>query len=168
MTFDEGGAADVLPVDEDGAPLDATAAAELAALDAEAGGGDLDGPSDGPSEEEERGRLEAELALTEAALEAERSATRAALERYRAALLAAEPELPPDLVQGDTLEELEEALTSARGAVARIRDRLQAEGEDAPSAGGFPVGAPARGGAAREALTSAEKIAAGLRERERH
>lgn len=164
MTFDEGAA---VPVDEDGAPLDATAAAELAALDAE-GAGDLDGrPTDGPSEEEERGRLEAELASTEAALEAERSATRAALERYRAALLAAEPELPPDLVQGDTLEELEEALTSARGAVARIRDRLQAEGEDAPSVGGFPVGAPARGGAARAVLTAAEKIAAGLRERER-
>jgi hypothetical protein len=82
-------------------------------------------------------------------------------------LLAAEPEPPPDLVHGETLDELEDSLAAARGAVARIRDRLQAEGDEAPSGGGFPVGAPARGGVGRAVLTAAEKIAAGLRERER-
>jgi hypothetical protein len=162
MTFDEGLAdAGAIRVDGDGEPLDEAAVAELASLDAEAAA------HDEPREEEERERLVSELASTEAALDAERTATRAALERYREALLTAEPELPPDLVQGETLEELEDSLAAARGAVARIRDRLQADDDEAPSGGGFPVGAPARGGASRGVLTSAEKIAAGLRERER-
>ncbi|MSQ29581.1 MAG: hypothetical protein EXR68_03725 [Dehalococcoidia bacterium] len=45
-----------------------------------------------------------EAALTEAqqALESQRAATRAALVRYRGALLAAEPDLPPDLVCGSS------------------------------------------------------------------
>jgi hypothetical protein len=148
-------------IDDDGTPLPNDAAAELAVLD--------EGPTSepaGPSEDEERERLAAELASTEAALDAERSATSAALARYREALLAAEQELPPDLVQGETLEELDESVAAARSAVARIRDRLQAESAGASASDvGFPVGAPARGGVSHEGLTSHEKIAAGLRDR---
>ncbi len=114
-----------------------------------------------------RRKTRSRLASTEAALDAERSATQAALPRFRAAVLAAEPELPPDLVNGDTLEELDESVAAARSAVARIRDRLQAGDDDGPSGASFPVGAPARGGANHDVLTSQQKIATGLRERER-
>ena len=82
-----------------------------------------------------------QLAAVERELATERAQTRAAVARCREAVLAAEPELPPELVSGETLEELEGSLESARRAVAQIRERLsvQSEGER-----GFPVGAPAR------------------------
>ena len=101
-----------------------------------------------------------QLATVERELATERAETRAAVARYREAVLAAEPELPPELVSGETLEELEGSLESARRAVAQIRERLsvQSEGER-----GFPVGAPARSGVAvGAAMTPAEKIAYGL------
>ena len=106
------------------------------------------------------------LAAVQAELDAQRAATRSAMARYREALLAAEPDLPPDLVGGETLEVLDASVTVARETVARIRARLVAS---APPPGspprGFPVGAPARGTFSRGGLTSAEKIAVGLGER---
>ncbi|MEZ4501741.1 MAG: hypothetical protein R3C39_03880 [Dehalococcoidia bacterium] len=104
-------------------------------------------------------------------LEAERAQTRAALGRYRAAVLAAEPELPPDLVVGETLEELEASLTAARAAVAGVRARLEAEseavksGEEPVRERGFPAGAPARGAASTVGMSAAEKIRTGLEQR---
>lgn len=49
------------------------------------------------------------------ALTEQQQTTRAAVERYRAAALAAEPELPPELVQGETLAEVGVAGSSAAG-----------------------------------------------------
>ncbi len=104
-----------------------------------------------------------ELAAVQRELATEQAQTRAAVARYRDAVLAAEPELPPELVSGETLEELETSLESARRAVAQIRERLSVESEGER---GFPVGAPARGGTLVAAsMTSAEKIAYGLEQR---
>ena len=86
----------------------------------------------------------------------------AAVERYRAAALAAEPTLPPELVSGESVEELEASLDAARRAVAQIRERLAAE--DVESARGFPVGSPARRGPGTADMTASEKIAYGLGE----
>lgn len=105
------------------------------------------------------------LAAVERELEAQRAQTRASLGRYREALLAAEPALPPELVSGETLEELEESLAAARRAVAQIRERLSAESE--ADIRGFPVGAPERRGPSMEGMTSAEKIAYGLEQHAR-
>jgi hypothetical protein len=139
--------------------------------------GDLDEAAVDDVPDEVRAELEAvaaaeaethdalERALSEAtrALEAQREATRAAVARYREALLAAEADLPPDLVQGETLEELDASVSAARQAVAQIRARVSAEARE--NARGFPVGAPARTPHSSRALSSAEKIAAGLSER---
>ena len=159
-------------IDDDGAPLASDAAAELAALDAEEAASDhvIDDAFDDAlggaesTEDEEQARLDGGRARCGAVSHPGRAT---ALPRYRAAVLAAEPELPPDLVNGDTLEELDESVAAARSAVARIRDRLQAGDDDGPSGASFPVGAPARGGANHDVLTSQQKIATGLRERER-
>lgn len=83
-------------------------------------------------------------------LKSQRASARAALERYQRAALAAELELPPELVQGETLEALEGSLEAARKAVARIRERLAASAEGA----GFPVWAPARGGRAGGSMST--------------
>ena len=120
-------------VDGDGDELTGEAVDEFAALaEAEATA----------TEAEQAAQAEA-LASVRSELAAQRTQTLAAVVRYREAVLAAEPELPPDLVGGESLEEVERSLEAARRAVAQIRERLSAEGE---AGGGCPVGAPARGG----------------------
>ena len=128
---------DLLP-DEVQAELEALAAAEL---------------DDGSG-------LEAALAETQRELARQQSLTRQAVARYRDALLAAEPELPADLVRGDSIEEIDAAVEVARGAVRRIREQVAAERPR-----GFPVGAPARSIDRHGPMTAHEKIAAGLQER---
>ena len=109
--------------------------------------------------------LESALAEAQRELARQRTLTRQAVSRFRDALLAAEPDLPPDLVQGETLEEVEAAAAAARQAVQRIRERVATERPR-----GFPVGAPARSSErgharGREGLSAHKKIAAGLQER---
>ncbi len=123
--------------------------AELQALAAS----DLDGD----------GELEQALANAQREVARHRAEARAVLARYREAILVAEPDLPPDLVQGETLEDLDAAVASAREVVARVRERVR----DETSTRGFPVGAPGRDRRDRGVqgvLTPAEKIARGLEE----
>ncbi len=104
-----------------------------------------------------------DLVETRAALEAERERTRAVLERYRDAMLAAEPDLPAELVHGASLDELDASLAAARNAVADISARLSEA--RASSERGFPIGAPARGGASTAGMSASEKIRRGLEAR---
>ncbi len=128
------------------------AAAELAAV-AEA-------------ERDELAALRSELEEARDALDAERAARRAAVARYRDALLAGEPSLPPELVEGDELEAVDASAEAARRTVAQIRERIARESED-ESGRGFPAGAPERRGPRTEAMSTAEKIAYGLEQRGR-
>lgn len=128
---------DVLP-DEVQAELEALAAVEL----------------------DEGELLEAALAEAQREIARQRALTQEAVARYRAAVLAAEPDLPEDLVRGETIEEIDAAVTAARDTVARIRERVATERPR-----GFPVGAPARERVRQTPLTAQEKIAAGLRDR---
>ena len=146
--------------DDEGAEPDEAALAELAAIE------NADGPPD-ETAAAELARLRGDLDAARGGLEAERAARRAAVARYREAMLAAEPALPPELVAGDSLDEVDASAEAARRAVARIRERLAAEAEDA-AARGFPAGAPGRADLhAAEGLTPSEKIALGLERRER-
>lgn len=97
----------------DGALVDADGAEPEAAVLAEA-------------EAQEEASAVVELAGLRQELAAERERTLAAVRRYRDALLSAEPELPAELVAGETLEALDVAVASARRAVAQIREQLGA------------------------------------------
>ncbi len=138
-------------VDDDGEEPSAEALAELAAVS--------------EAEADSTSAVESALEATRRELEEQRRLALAAVARYREASLAAEPELPPELVSGATVEEVDASLAAARRTVAAIRQRL-AEPE-APSMRGFPAGAPARLGGGNEGLTAAEKIARGLEQRAR-
>jgi hypothetical protein len=141
----------------------------------------LDGDGDEPSAEalaELQAVTEAEAETTSAAeqaleatrreLEEQRRLALAAVARYRDAALAAEPDLPPELVRGETLEEVDTSLAAARRTVAQIRQRLAEESESAQSFGrGFPAGAPARLSSSTEGMSAAEEIAQGLEQRGR-
>lgn len=143
-------------IDDDGDELPEETLAELAAIaaaEAEAA------EAAAVTTDSDRGQAHRDLeSRFEAQLESERAARRAAVARYREAVLASEPELPPELVRGDSLEELDASLDAARRAVAQIRERLMVESEQR----GFPAGSPERRGPTTEGLSAAEKIAYGL------
>lgn len=91
------------------------------------------------------------------------SRVRAAAERYRALALERAPELPEELVAGESVEEIEAALAQARETVAKVRGHIESEAQ----AGRVPVGAPARSAPDLSGLSAEEKIRRGLDERSR-
>jgi chromosome segregation ATPase len=82
----------------------------------------------------------------------------AAAGKYREALLAAAPDLPEDMVTGNSIEEIDASAEQARGAVRRVRDRLESQAQ----AGRVPAGSPPRGSPDFSALSPIEKIRLGL------
>ena len=114
------------------------------------------------AEEEARGRDEA-LAQANERADTLEGRVRAAAERYRALALERSPELPEELVAGESVEEIESALAQARETVAKVRGHLESEAQ----AGRVPVGAPARSAPDLSALSAEEKIRRGLDERPR-
>ena len=106
--------------------------------------------------EVEAARLEATQARAIAAEEAQRLAG-----RYRAALLQGAPDVPPDLVHGESVDDLDRSLATAREVVARVREQVQTE-----TASRIPAGSPVRGAPDPGTLSPAEKIRAGIAERQ--
>ena len=94
-------------------------------------------------------------------LEAAHGERRVALARYRETLLARSPELPADLVTGDTLEAVDQSAAAARQLVARVREHVASE----DAARLVPTGSPPRRGPDTAAMSPAEKIRYGLEER---
>lgn len=81
--------------------------------------------------------------------------------RYRELALERAPELPAELVSGETVEEVEAALQRARETVARVRGHLESQAQ----AERVPVGAPPRSAPDLSALSAEEKIRVGLQQR---
>ena len=81
-----------------------------------------------------------------------------AVEMYRASLLAAEPDVPEDMVQGATVEAVQESLELARHMVAQVRGQLEAQ----TSIERTPLGTPVRSAPDMSALSPQEKILMGL------
>ena len=83
--------------------------------------------------------------------------------RYRLALLAAAPEIPEELVAGNTPEEVEASVARARQMVERIRSRIEAQIAEQR----VPTGAPIRSAPDVSGLSAQEKIAYALAQQER-
>ncbi len=99
---------------------------------------------------------EAETLRTAAAAAEERN--REATQRYREVALAREPELPAEMVGGDSVQEIDAALERARQTVAQVRQSLESQAQ----ALRVPSGAPARSAFEASDLTPVEKIRRGL------
>lgn len=80
------------------------------------------------------------------------------LDAYRDSLIRLNPELPAEMVCGDTLEAVNESLSRARALVSKVKQGLEAE----KAAGRVPAGAPARSEADYSNLSSREKIQIGI------
>jgi DNA repair exonuclease SbcCD ATPase subunit len=107
--------------------------------------------------EERAAGLEGELSTA-------REQVRQAAVRYREALLSASPEVPADMVTGESVEEVEASLAAARQTVAQVRQHLESQAQ----AGRVPAGAPPRSAADLSALTAEEKIRRGLEQGSRN
>ncbi len=78
--------------------------------------------------------------------------------KYRALILATTPEMPEELVRGETPEEVEASFAAAREMVEKVKRQLEAQAE----AERVPTGAPARTPPDLGALSPQEKIAYAL------
>jgi uncharacterized phage infection (PIP) family protein YhgE len=104
-----------------------------------------------------------ELAALRQEAEALQASLKAAAGKYRDAVLARRPEVPPDLVGGETVEEVDEQLEAALRMVAQLRSHLESQAQ----AQRVPTGAPARRAPDLSALSPAEKIVHGLSQQQR-
>ena len=80
------------------------------------------------------------------------------LERYRELLLARDPDVPVEMVQGGSVAELESSYERASGLVEQVRRRASEQAAQER----VPAGAPARRGPDLASLTPQEKIVRGL------
>ena len=106
--------------------------------------------------------LEQEGEALRAGASAAEAARLATVGRYREVVLARHPELPEELVSGDSVETVDAAVTSALALVEKIRQR--------PGAGPLlahviPSISPARRAPDLSALSAGEKIRQGLAQR---
>lgn len=112
--------------------------------------------------EERIGELEGALAQLQQQMEGEVAALKeqiaGAAAKYRALILATAPEVPEELVRGETPEEVEASFTAAREMVEKVRRQLEAKAQ----AQRVPAGAPARTPPDLGTLSPQKKIAYAL------
>ncbi len=82
----------------------------------------------------------------------------AAVGKYRQVLLAAAPEVAEEMVDGESIEDVDAAMERARQMVLQVRERLESQAQ----AGRVPVGSPPRAAPDLSALSPIEKIRLGL------
>ena len=101
---------------------------------------------------------EEELALARADLEETRQRLELAVAKYRLLALERQPQIPPELVSGDSVEAVDRSLATARALVEQVRRQLEAEMQSRR----VPAGSPGRQGADVSALSPRDKIAYAL------
>jgi uncharacterized coiled-coil protein SlyX len=104
-------------------------------------------------------QLEQGIASKDSELAAIKETLASGVAKYRAAVLASAPDVPEELVKGETVEAIDDSLEQARGIVAKVRQQLEVEAEEKR----VPAGAPPRTHQDLSALSPAEKIAYALR-----
>ena len=136
---------------EAGGPGPVEGALDIQAQDQEA---EQDGESRSRELEAEVSRLHATIEEQASELANLREQVASAAKRYRSALLTSAPEVPEELIQGETVAELDRSLISAKQIVEKIASQLEAH----VAAERVPSGAPPRREADLSALSPREKI----------
>ena len=109
----------------------------------------------------ELAELRSALEQRDLEIESLQSRLASATARYREALLAAAPDIPEELVVGESPEEVDASLAGARQMVERVRGRIESHIADER----VPSGAPVRGAQEFSDMSSREKIAYALTQR---
>jgi uncharacterized coiled-coil protein SlyX len=84
-----------------------------------------------------------------------------AIASYRALVIKSNPDLPEELIAGDSVEEIEKSLANAQALIDRVRERLETEIAGAR----IPAGAPLRTPLDLSSLSPQEKIQYAIGER---
>jgi uncharacterized coiled-coil protein SlyX len=84
-----------------------------------------------------------------------------ALASYRALVISSNPDLPEELIAGESVEEIDKSLAGARALIDRVRERLEME----IAGSRIPAGAPLRAPLDLSALSPQEKIQYAMGER---
>ena len=111
---------------------------------------------------EERQAVDEEVAGLQEQAEALRAEVKRSAERYREVALEQLPELPQELVTGETVAEVDAALQRARETVSKVRGHLESQAQ----AGRVPVGSPPRSGPDLSGMSAEEKIRFGLQQQD--
>ena len=111
------------------------------------------------SSEQELASVRTALDDKEAQLAAATEGLSHAVESYRASLVAANPEIPEEMIGGDAIGDIDASLEKARELAGRVRTKL----EEDLKATSVPAGAPQRAAPDLSELSPREKIEYALR-----
>ena len=103
-------------------------------------------------------RLEQDISSRDSELAAVKGSLAGAVAKYRAAVLSGAPDIPQELVKGESVADIDASLQLAQGIVSKVRQQLESEAETKS----VPTGAPPRTPQDLSALSPAEKIAYAL------
>jgi uncharacterized coiled-coil protein SlyX len=106
--------------------------------------------------------LEDQLARLSSDYEGARAAYAYAVEDFKKLVLQTNPLFTPDIIGGNTMDELKSSVEKANFLVAKIKTQMQAKSESESESSRVPAGAPARTGPDVSAMSTREKINLGL------
>jgi len=113
---------------------------------------------------------ELEAALSEAKQGSEASATELAsvkeardqaVTKYLGMAKASNPQVPGDMITGETIAEIDSSVEKSKGLVSAVKKTLESE----TAAAKVPAGAPTRGAISLEGMSPKDKIAAGIQQK---
>ena len=106
--------------------------------------------------------LQGQLADATTNFEGAKAAYAYAVEDYKQAVLQANPLFTPDIIGGDTIEDVKAFVDKANALVGKVKEGLEAQASALSQLSVVPAGAPARTGQSTEGLSTKEKINIGL------
>jgi len=115
--------------------------------------------------ETKRGELEG--ALSEAKKQSEalttslKDARDLAVAKYLGMAKATNPQVPQDIINGETIAEIDASVEKGKGLVSAVKKTLESE----TAAAKVPAGAPTRGAISLEGMSPKDKIAAGIQQK---
>jgi len=105
------------------------------------------------------GELQTVIASQSEELASLREASAEATYKYRGSLLAANPEVPEEMIIGETIADIDASLETAKALVSKVKAKVEEEAKAAP----VPAGAPERSGQDLSSMSPREKIEHALR-----
>jgi multidrug resistance efflux pump len=111
--------------------------------------------------------LQTERQATSDELAGAKAAYAYAVEDYKQVVLQANPLFTPDIIGGDTIEDVKASVEKADALVGKVKEGLEARASALSQLGLVPAGAPARSAQSTEGLSTKEKINLGLEQARR-
>jgi hypothetical protein len=106
----------------------------------------------------ESAALREKVAELDSGLNTTRESLTRAVAGYRTMLLSANPEIPAEMVVGDTLEAIELAVSGARALIGKVKEQIEKNSARVK----IPAGAPQRTAPDLSGLSAREKIIRGI------